>query len=112
MARIRGCELPGTYNPLIVGDLFKEQCKPWENLLDWLASEVIKAAKYVIRRALEYATDKNTATRVLLEIIKPKFNGLEQSLNEKIAEILEPHKSGHPITYNHYLTENIQKAEA
>lgn len=28
MAKNRGCELPGTYNPLVVGELFKEQCKP------------------------------------------------------------------------------------
>jgi hypothetical protein len=25
---------------------------------------------------------------------------------------LEPHLSGHPITYNHYLTDNVQKAQA
>lgn len=28
----RGCELPGMFNPLIVGDLFREQSGPWENL--------------------------------------------------------------------------------
>jgi hypothetical protein len=27
-------------------------------------------------------------------------------------KILEPHISGHPITYNHYLTDNGQKAQA
>ena len=26
--RSRGCELPGTYNPLIMGELFSEQYKP------------------------------------------------------------------------------------
>jgi hypothetical protein len=29
-----------------------------------------------------------------------------------MKEILEPHLSGHPITYNHYLTENVQKTQA
>jgi hypothetical protein len=28
MRRSRGCELPGTFNPLIIGELFKEQCQP------------------------------------------------------------------------------------
>jgi hypothetical protein len=29
-----------------------------------------------------------------------------------MVELLEPHFSGHPITYNHYLTDNVQKAQA
>lgn len=29
MKRSSGCELPGTYNPLIIGDLFFEQAAPW-----------------------------------------------------------------------------------
>jgi hypothetical protein len=29
-----------------------------------------------------------------------------------VKEILEPHLSGHSITYNHYLTDNVQKAQA
>jgi hypothetical protein len=33
-------------------------------------------------------------------------------LATKIREILEPHISGHPITYNHYLTETVQKLQA
>jgi hypothetical protein len=32
-------------------------------------------------------------------------------LDDKIEEILDPHENGHPITYNHYLTDNVQKAQ-
>jgi hypothetical protein len=28
----------------------------------------------------------------------------------KVSEIMRPHQKGHPITYNHYFTETIQKA--
>lgn len=28
MKKSRGCELPGTFNPLIIGELFTEQCQP------------------------------------------------------------------------------------
>jgi len=31
---------------------------------------------------------------------------------DKVTEILEPHISGHPITYSHYLTETVQKKES
>ena len=31
-------------------------------------------------------------------------------LEKQVVEILDPHQKGHPITYNHYFTETIQKA--
>jgi hypothetical protein len=32
-------------------------------------------------------------------------------LQEKVTELFKPHDTGHPITYNHYLTDNVQKAQ-
>ena len=32
--RSRGCELPGTFNPLVIGDLFYQQSKPWKRLVE------------------------------------------------------------------------------
>jgi hypothetical protein len=29
-----------------------------------------------------------------------------------VTELLDPHYNGRPITYNHYLTDNVQKAQA
>lgn len=111
MIRSRGSELPGTYNPLIIGELFKEQCKPWEGLVYQLASDILDAAQFTIKSALDYLTDENTVAGLLHEIINPQLYNLTGTLKEKIVEILEPHKSGHPITYNHYLTKNVQKAQ-
>lgn len=112
MIRTRGRELPGTYNPLVVGELFMEQCKPWESLVHRFTSDILDASHFAVKSALDYAADEDTAAGLLHEIINPKLYDLREALNEKIAEVLEPHKSGHPITYNHYLTENVQKAQA
>ncbi|KAL9124851.1 MAG: hypothetical protein Q9175_008167 [Cornicularia normoerica] len=70
MKRIRGRELPGTFNPLIVGDLFHQHSKPWKGLVE-------RYSKFI---------------------------------QEKVAEIIRPHQQGHPITYNHYFMETVQKA--
>jgi len=32
-----------------------------------------------------------------------------ENLNEKTTELLTPHQKSHPITYNHYFTETLQK---
>lgn len=34
-----------------------------------------------------------------------------QNLQDKVAEILDPYYSGHPITFNHYLTDIVQKKQ-
>ncbi|KAK0107205.1 hypothetical protein ONS95_003907 [Cadophora gregata] len=44
MVECRGRELPGTFNPLVVGDLFSRQCKPWESITQDLAEQVHEAA--------------------------------------------------------------------
>jgi hypothetical protein len=32
MRKSRGRELPGTFNPLIIGELFTEQCQSWRDI--------------------------------------------------------------------------------
>ncbi len=39
------------------------------------------------------------------------MENIKAELSNKTDEILESHISGHPITYNHYLTDNVQKAQ-
>ncbi|KAK2846368.1 hypothetical protein FQN49_005790 [Arthroderma sp. PD_2] len=112
MARSRGCELPGTYSPHIVAELFREQCQPWKALVNTFAQKIFTAARVMVRSALDHVADEATATALLQEIISPGLQGIEKSLKLKISELLEHHEVGHPITYNHYLTDNVQKAQA
>ncbi|KAK3078336.1 hypothetical protein LTS18_007773 [Coniosporium uncinatum] len=51
-------------------------------------------------------------SRGILQIVNARIDALHSDLNQKIAELLDPHYTGHPITYNHYLTDNLQKAQA
>ena len=37
-------ELPGTYNPLIVAELFSKQCKQWKGLVYYLSERVLDSA--------------------------------------------------------------------
>ncbi|KAI0122418.1 P-loop containing nucleoside triphosphate hydrolase protein [Daldinia grandis] len=85
MKRTRGCELLGTYSSLIIGELFREQSKPWRSWLERYSNKISQAVEFTVNKTLEYILDS------------------------KMAEILRPHEDGHPITYNHYLTENVQK---
>lgn len=112
MKESRGRELPGTYQPLIVAELFSKQCKPWKGLVMDLSDRILASSLVTVNEALHYIADENTANSLLQEVVGPSIENLKAGLITKIDEILEPHISGHPITYNHYLTENVQKAQA
>lgn len=61
MQRTRGRELPGTFNPMIVADLFHEQSTPWEAITRKHVEEVWGAAKRFLSLALAYVADAATS---------------------------------------------------
>ncbi|KAK2628715.1 hypothetical protein QTJ16_001818 [Diplocarpon rosae] len=112
MKETRGRELPGTYNPLIVADLFSKQCKPWKELVCSLSDSILGSAYATVDLVLQHTADEQTGKVLFREVVGPVMERQRYSLGIKVEEILEPHLLGHPITYNHYLTENVQRAQA
>ena len=106
----RGCELPGTFNPLIVGDLFYQQSKPWKRLIERYSERILDATRTSLELISLHTTDENTSEGLLREVIDPAMERYTNQLERRVAAILRPHQKGHPITYNHYFTETIQKA--
>ena len=111
LERSRGRELPGTFDPLIIGQLFHEQHEPWAKLADEHVDNVIRAVYYVARTSLAHVADSFTLEGLMRRFIFTRMENLTTELRDKVKELLEPHDNGHPITYNHYLTENVQKAQ-
>jgi len=107
--RSRGCELPGTFNPQLIGELFFQQSKPWQAIVESFMSDLLQAARAMLNLTLEHTADPQTSEGLLRHIINPGIEPLKEELERRAKEVLEPHQRGHPITYNHYLTENIQK---
>ena len=111
MAECRGRELPGTFNPLVVGDLFSRQCKPWEAITQNLAEEVHESAATTLNKMISIICDENTRSRLMQDLIQPSLHILRKDLKKKLDEFLKPHLSIHPITYNDYLTNSVQKIQ-
>ncbi|OIW28148.1 hypothetical protein CONLIGDRAFT_600580 [Coniochaeta ligniaria NRRL 30616] len=111
MSRNRGCELPGTFNPLVIGELFAEQCQPWQSITHTLEDDILQTVYHTTQAILGHIAVEETIDS-LLGIINKGIECLKADLNRKILEIVDPHNNGHPITYNHYLTENVQKIQA
>ncbi|KAK5129239.1 hypothetical protein LTR08_003724 [Meristemomyces frigidus] len=111
MRKSRGCELPGTFNPLIIGELFTEQCQPWRGHAAKAKDNILQAANSAMTAIIDHTAVDETSDG-LLHIISQGMDTLRFDLNRKVAELLEPHFDVHPITFNHYLTDNVQKAQS
>ena len=109
----RGCELPGMFNSAVIGELFRKQAAPWKHLAEWRIEETLNLVGNVVQMALRDASnDEEVIKRISCGILEPIAAKLRESVRAKLDELLAPHMDGHPITYNHYLTENLQKAQA
>ncbi|KAK6828063.1 transcriptional regulator [Apiospora arundinis] len=56
--------------------------------------------------------DQNTHGRLMKGLIQPSLHRLRTKLKAKLDELLMPHLSIHPITYNDYLTDTVQEIQA
>ena len=109
MKRTKGRELPGTFNPMIVSDLFLEQSTPWETIARNHVDRGWKTVKGFLAHAAVYVADVATSKALFQKIFEPALNQFLDTLYEKTTELLTSHQTGHPITYNHYFTESLQR---
>ncbi|KAM0331648.1 hypothetical protein ACHAQA_003327 [Verticillium albo-atrum] len=105
----KGRELPGLFNPLVVGDLFVEQCKPWRKIATDLVDNILDAAHQTTQLVIEHVAASDVANEVL-KLVHDGIEGLKTGLDAKIDELLAS-ASQHPITYNRQLTDNVQKTQ-
>lgn len=104
----RGRELPGMFNPLIVGEIFHQQAKPWEQIARIHVLQTWEAVECFLGLALGNLTNHRTLDRLLVEVINPLMKQWLKQVNKKLDDILLPYSHDHPVTYNHYFTEIIQ----
>ncbi|RAH43516.1 putative dynamin GTPase [Aspergillus brunneoviolaceus CBS 621.78] len=112
MRQTRGRELPGTFNPMIVGELFLEQCRPWEVITHEHILTTWRAAQRFLSLLVGHISDEGTSIVLFAEVISPALDQLREILIKRCEELLETHQKSHPITYNHYFTETLQKIRA
>ncbi|GAB1207576.1 hypothetical protein APSETT445_006300 [Aspergillus pseudonomiae] len=110
LKRTRGKELPGTFNPLIIGELFREQSSQWETIARGHVTTAWNTAKKFVRAVVLHIGDITTSNALLQEVVDPKFDQLLKDLQQRTSDLLQPHQQGHPITYNHCFTENLHQA--
>lgn len=110
MSYRRGCELPGLFNPDIISDLFAKQCQPWREIVASMTRDILDSVYRTTKHIVKHMAADDVADKLLV-LLNTRIEEYEQNLESKVEELLLAHYEQHSITYNHQLTENVQKAQ-
>ncbi|KAB8239932.1 P-loop containing nucleoside triphosphate hydrolase protein [Aspergillus flavus] len=107
--RTRGRELPGNYNHALLGELFHEQSSRWADIAREHVTTIADLVSRFTRAASEFVIKDPSARDNLLRIIVAKLDENAECAFHELCKLLDD-EAGCPITYNHYYTDNVQKA--
>ena len=107
LVRSRGRELPGSFNPLLVSELFRDQSTPWERIAREHVRNIGTASKAFLEGLFDILTDEETFETLFTHWIDPNLTARFKRANERLDGLLID-RERHAITYNHYYTEFLQ----
>ena len=108
LVRTRGKELPGNFNPLLIGELFWEQSSKWQRMAEHHVEDVADVCTRFLDALLREKCPKDVHTRLWSSKIEDALTSRFDGSTREIGKIIEDIKS-YPITYNHYYTDTIKK---
>ncbi|OBT39084.1 hypothetical protein VE00_09921 [Pseudogymnoascus sp. WSF 3629] len=108
LARTRGKELVGNFNPLLIGELFWEQSSSWSRLATDHIEQIAKVCEKFLQHLLDDKCPKDVKSRLWSHRILDALKSRRNAAVRELEKIIEDTKS-FPINYNHYYTDTIHK---
>lgn len=109
LLRSRGRELPGTFNPLLVGELFWEQSTKWKVLAQDHVDKVWNACQEFVRNLLRELTTETVFESLFTFHLDEVMENRLACAKDELQRLLTDRRR-HAMTYNHYCTENVRKS--
>ncbi|KAF2716113.1 vacuolar sorting protein [Polychaeton citri CBS 116435] len=103
----RGKELPGTFNPILIGQLFRELSRPWFQHSRAHVNSVWLSARTTVLSILEVVAEDQVRDACMRSVIDLELEEMQKAAEERLNEYMQEFRR-QPITYNHYLTETVQ----
>ncbi|KAK0109260.1 hypothetical protein ONS96_003082 [Cadophora gregata f. sp. sojae] len=108
MNRTRGRELIGSYNPLLIGELFWEQSSAWNKLALAHVESVAKLCSRFLKQLLRDNFPRDVESRIWSFKIEEELKVRNRRANEELQKLVDDLRN-YPINYNHYYTDSIAK---
>lgn len=94
-----------------MGEVFRENSQPWENLARQYVRDVWDTTKEFVEQALLYLTDSTVSDALLRHLLDPVMDDRLAMAYVKLDELMAVHKE-HPETRNHYFTDRYNALQA
>jgi hypothetical protein len=107
MVRNRGTELPGSFNPALIGDLFQIQSQNWGALAEAHLDLISGFCKSFCHELLNYLCS-GQSLRYLKSVVDEGLEARHVAATTELQKLLQDEQEP-PATYNHYYTTTIQK---
>ncbi|KAI7233482.1 hypothetical protein KC330_g5346 [Hortaea werneckii] len=108
LIRSRGRELPGTFNPLLISQLFWEQSSNWHAIAAYHIENVASICWNLVETAVDHAVSKDIADRIKALKVESALASRLEAAKAELGRIIADMKH-HPITYDPSYTAIVQK---
>jgi hypothetical protein len=109
LANNRGTELPGSFNPRLIGELYQIQSQNWGKLAVHHIAHIAALCEAFCHALRNHLAPRRISNGYLDTVIEEALAKRVQAAKVELGKILEDEKSP-PLTFNHYYTLTIQKA--
>jgi GTP-binding protein EngB required for normal cell division len=93
-------ELQGTFDPLLVGALFRDQSSRWRAKTSAYIQDIEQILDLFVLKVVEHMTDSRRTQSLLLEHLRTLLAQREASMKARLEIILAPFEKLHPVTHN------------
>ncbi|KAL7808701.1 P-loop containing nucleoside triphosphate hydrolase protein [Trichoderma gracile] len=108
-SRTRGKELPGDYNSALLAELFLEQSCRWPGIAKSHVHSIVDLVANWIKLAVGNLHPEKSIETQIQAILQEWLEDAEKNALEELGKLVDDERRG-PLTYNHYYTDNVQKA--
>jgi hypothetical protein len=109
LANNRGTELPGSFNPRLIGELYQIQSQNWGRLAVHHIAHIAALCETFCNALRDHLAPRRTSNGYLDNVIEEALARRVQAAKVELGKILEDEKCP-PLTFNHYYTLTIQNA--
>ncbi|EAW11456.1 putative dynamin GTPase [Aspergillus clavatus NRRL 1] len=105
----RGRELPGNHNYALLAELYHAQSERWGGIGRKHVGEIVSLVSQFVSHALKFVVKDPKVCDSVSKVVNAALHVGIQHAHEELEKLLQD-ETRQPITYNHYYTDNIQKA--
>ncbi|RDW92727.1 dynamin family protein [Aspergillus mulundensis] len=107
-SRTRGKELTGSCNSALLAELFQEQSRRWAHIAEGHILDVRALIFVWIEQAVRALVPEDGVRAEVGNMLYGWLDSAHKSAFEELGKLLQDERR-HPLTYNHYYTDNVQK---